>query len=112
MLLPGPYLPPSRLGAGSSTYTCRSSCCIAYMSPGLRTARPCSPVRTAQPRPWLPHGSCYPNNNTQSPGTSMEWGRGVMGSNTQGSAPSQAQEAEARTQAWPLEKQRLREAKD
>lgn len=23
-----------------------------------------------------PHGSCYPNNNTESPGTSMEWGGG------------------------------------
>lgn len=74
---PAPCLPPSRLGAGGSTYTCRSGYCITYMSPGLRTARPCSPVRTAPPGPCLPQGSCYPNNNTQSPGTSMEWGRGA-----------------------------------
>lgn len=65
--------PPSRPGA----CTCRSGCCITYMSPGLRTARPCSPVRTCTlPAPWLPRGSCYPNNNTESPGTSMEWGGG------------------------------------
>lgn len=62
--------------------------------------------------PWLPHGSCYPNNNTQLPGTSIEWGKGRMGSSTQGSAPSQAQEAEARIQYWSLKKQRPREAKD
>lgn len=109
---PAPCLPLSRLGVGGSTYTCRSGYCITYMSPGLRTARPCSPVRTAQPGPCLPHGSSYPNNNTQSPGTSMEWGREGTGSSTQGSAPSQAQQAEAGTQPWPLEKQRLREAKD
>lgn len=73
---PAPCLSPSQPGASSSTYTFRSGCCITYMSPGLRTARPCSPARTAQPVLWLPHGSCYPNNNTQWPGTSMEWGRG------------------------------------
>lgn len=84
---PAPGLSPSRPGARGRAYTCRSGCGIAYMSPGLRTARPCSPVRTAQPLPWLPHGSCYPNNNIQLPGTSMEGGRGRTGSSTQGSAP-------------------------
>lgn len=62
---PAPCLPPSRPGASGSICTCRSGCYITYTPPGLRTARPCSPVRTAQPAPWLPHGSCYPNNNTQ-----------------------------------------------
>ena len=35
-----------------------------------------------------------------------------MGSGTRDSVPSQAQKAGARTQPWPLEKQRPREAKD
>lgn len=35
-----------------------------------------------------------------------------MGSSTQGFAPSQAPEAETKTQPWPLEKQRPRKAKD
>lgn len=52
---PAPCLSPSQPGASGSTYAFRSGCCITYMSPGLRTARPCSPVRTAQPVPWLPH---------------------------------------------------------
>lgn len=73
---PAPGLPPSQPGASGNACTCRSGCYITYMSPGLRTARPCSPVRTAHSAPWLPHGSCYPNNNTLSPGTSMEWGGG------------------------------------
>lgn len=108
---PAPCLSPSQPGASGSTYAFRSGCCITYMSPGLRTARPCSPVRTAQPVPWLPHGSCYPNNNTQSPGTSMEWGRGEMDSSTWGSVPFQAREGETRT-SLGHQRNRPREAKD
>lgn len=107
-----PCPPLSQPGGGGSACTCGSGCCIAYMSPGLRTARPCSPVRAAQPAPRLPSGSCYPNNNTQTPGTSMPWGRGRTGSSAQGSAPLSPRKHEATTQHWPLEEQRGREAKD